>query len=60
MSPGEEGVVDKEGTWGIINPIYSAVYELRNLAGASYQVIADENIYTGDGTLRAEARDGCS
>lgn len=51
---GEEGVVDKEGTWGIINPIYSAVYELRNLAGASYQVIADENIYTGDGTLRAE------
>ena len=51
---GEEGVVDKEGTWGIVNPIYSAVYEVQNLQGATYQVIADENIYTGDGTLRAE------
>lgn len=52
---GEEGVLDKEGNWGIINPIYSAVYEVRSLSGATYQVIAAEDIYTGDGTLRVAA-----
>lgn len=52
---GETGIIDKEGNEGIINPIYSAVYEMRNLEGAVYQVIADEDIYTGDGTLRASA-----
>ena len=52
---GEEGILDKEGNTGIINPIYSAVYEEKALAGATYQVIAAEDIYTGDGTLRTEA-----
>lgn len=52
---GEEGVIDKEGNWGIINPTYAAVYEVRNLSGATYQVIAAEDIYTGDGTLRVAA-----
>lgn len=52
---GEEGVIDKDGTWGIINPVYSAVYEEKALAGATYQVIAAEDIVTGDGTVRAEA-----
>ena len=52
---GEEGILDKEGNTGIINPVYSAVYEEKALAGATYQVIAAEDIYTGDGTLRTEA-----
>jgi uncharacterized surface anchored protein len=52
---GEEGVIDKEGNWGVINPTYQAVYEVRNLSGATYQVIAAEDIYTGDGTLRVAA-----
>lgn len=52
---GEEGILDKEGTWGIINPVYQAVYEVKNLSGATYQVIAAEDIYTGDGTLRTAA-----
>lgn len=52
---GEEGVLDKEGNWGIIDPVYQAVYEVKNLSGAVYQVIAAEDIYTGDGTLRAAA-----
>ncbi len=30
------------------------VYEVAGLPGAVYDVIADEDIYTGDGTLRAE------
>lgn len=52
---GEEGIIDKEGTWGIINPVYQAVYEVKNLSGAVYQVVAAEDIYTGDGTLRTAA-----
>ena len=52
---GEEGVIDKDGTWGIINPVYSAVYEEKALAGATYQVISAEDIVTGDGTIRATA-----
>lgn len=47
--------IDKEGNWGVINPTYQAVYEVRNLSGATYQVIAAEDIYTGDGTLRVAA-----
>ncbi|MCD8379166.1 MAG: Cys-Gln thioester bond-forming surface protein [Lachnospiraceae bacterium] len=54
---GEEGVLDKEGNWGILNPVYSAVYEERNLADAVYQVIAAEDIVTGDGTVRAQEGD---
>ncbi|MDI9243270.1 SpaA isopeptide-forming pilin-related protein [Fusibacillus kribbianus] len=52
---GEEGVLDKEGSWGVIDPVYSAVYEEKALSGAAYQVIAAEDIVTGDGTVRAEA-----
>lgn len=52
---GEEGVLDKEGSWGIIDPVYSAVYEEKALSGATYQVIAAEDIVTGDGTVRAQA-----
>ena len=33
--------------------LYQPVYEVRGLPGAVYDVIADEDIYTGDGTLRA-------
>ncbi len=32
--------------------IYQPVYETTGLAGAAYQVIAEEDIYTLDGTLR--------
>ena len=32
--------------------LYQPVYEVRGLPGASYELIADEDIYTGDGTLR--------
>ncbi len=34
------------------NGIYQPVYEIRGLEGAVYEVIAAEDIYTGDGTLR--------
>lgn len=34
--------------------LYQPVYEVSGLPGAIYDVIADEDIYTGDGTLRAE------
>ena len=33
--------------------LYQPVYEFMGLPGAVYDVIADEDIYTGDGTLRA-------
>lgn len=33
--------------------LYQPVYEIMGLPGAVYDVIADEDIYTGDGTLRA-------
>ena len=32
--------------------LYQPVYEVKGLSGAVYDVIADEDIYTGDGTLR--------
>lgn len=32
--------------------IYQPVYEVKGLSGATYELIADEDIYTGDGTLR--------
>lgn len=34
--------------------LYQPVYEIKGLPGASYDLIADEDIYTGDGTLRVE------
>ena len=53
---GDRVPADKDGKTSIlINCVYTPVYELRGLAGATYQVIAAEDIYTGDGTLRAEA-----
>ncbi|WP_330372262.1 hypothetical protein [Mediterraneibacter gnavus] len=33
--------------------LYQPVYEVAGLPGAVYDVIEDEDIYTGDGTLRA-------
>ena len=49
---------DKDGTTTVlINQVYTPIYEVMPLAGASYRVIAAENIYTGDGTLRASV--GC-
>ena len=53
---GDRVPADKDGKTSIlINCVYSPVYELKGLAGATYQIIAAEDIYTGDGTLRAEA-----
>ena len=34
--------------------LYQPVYEVQSLPGAVYDLIADEDIYTGDGTLRVE------
>ena len=34
--------------------LYQPVYEVRGLPGATYELIADEDIYTGDGSLRVE------
>lgn len=34
--------------------LYQPVYEVSGLPGAVYDVIADEDIYTGDGTLRVQ------
>lgn len=34
------------------NGIYQPVYEVRGLSGAEYSVVATEDIYTPDGTLR--------
>lgn len=36
------------------NNVYQPVYSVSGLEGAVYQVIADEDIYTLDGTLRAK------
>ncbi len=33
--------------------LYQPVYEVQGLPGAVYDLVADEDIYTGDGTLRA-------
>lgn len=37
--------------------IYQPIYEVTGLAGATYDIIADEDIITGDGTLRAAKGD---
>jgi uncharacterized surface anchored protein len=52
---GDEIIADKDGNTELINCIYTPVYEQKNLADATYQVIAAEDIYTGDGTLRYAA-----
>jgi len=38
-------------------PVYQPVYEEKGLLGATYQVIAVEDVVTGDGTLRYKAGD---
>lgn len=43
--------VSGEGT-ETADPIYQPVYENIALAGAEYEIVAVEDIYTGDGTLR--------
>jgi len=37
--------------------VYQPIYEVTGLAGATYDIIADEDIITGDGTLRAAKGD---
>ena len=48
---------DEDGNL-IENPTtYTPVFEIGNLAGAVFQVIASEDIITADGTIRAKAGD---
>ena len=55
---GDTVPADKNGTTTVlINQVFTPVYEIRPLAGATYQVTAADDIYTGDGTLRASAGD---
>ncbi len=48
-------VMDKEGLTTLVNCVYQPIYENKGLAGATYQVIATEDVVTGDGTLRYKA-----
>jgi uncharacterized surface anchored protein len=48
-------ILDKNGIEGDDATVYTPVYEVKNLAGAVYEVTAAEDIYTLDGTLRARA-----
>lgn len=48
-------VLNKDGETSLINCVYQPVYEEKGLLGATYQVIAVEDIVTGDGTLRYKA-----
>lgn len=48
-------VENEDGSTILTDCIYQPVYEDVALAGAVYDVIAAEEIYTGDGTLRYEA-----
>lgn len=49
--------IDEDGNL-IENPTtYTPVFEIGNLAGAVFQVIASEDIITADGTVRAKAGD---
>ena len=47
-----DGVVDKDGNLADGQNIYTPVYEVVGKAGAVYEVIAEEDIVTGDGTVR--------
>lgn len=40
--------------------VYVPVYEVRPLAGAVYEIVAADDIYTPDGTLRYAAGSGCN
>lgn len=50
-------VLNKDGYTSLINCVYQPVYEEKGLAGATYQVIAVEDVVTGDGTVRYKAGD---
>ena len=50
---GDEAM-NKQGEMELINCVYQPVFSEKGLAGATYQVIAAEDIVTGDGTLRYE------
>ena len=48
-----DGVVDKDGDIAKGKDIYTPVYEVKGKSGAVYEVVAAEDIVTGDGTIRA-------
>ena len=50
---GDEAM-NKQGEMELINCVYQPVYAEKGLASATYQIIAAEDIVTGDGTLRYE------
>ena len=50
---GDEAM-NKQGEMELVNCVYQPVYSEKGLVGAVYDVIAAEDIYTGDGTLRYE------
>ena len=50
-------VLNKDGYTSLINCVYQPVYEEKGLLGATYQVIAVEDVVTGDGTIRYKAGD---
>lgn len=52
-----DGVVDKDGDLAKGKDIYTPVYEVKGRVGAVYEVIAAEDIVTGDGTVRASKGD---
>ena len=51
------GVADKDGDLAKGKDIYTPVYEVKGRAGAVYEVIAAEDVVTGDGTKRASKGD---
>lgn len=52
-----DGVVDKDGDLAKGKDIYTPVYEVKGRTGAVYEVIAAEDIVTGDGTVRVSKGD---
>lgn len=51
----EENTLKNTAGYTVGGPLlYTPYFETGNAAGAVYEIIADENITTGDGTLRAE------
>lgn len=51
------GIADKEGNLAEDENIYTPVYNVCGMAGATYEIIAAEDIVTPDGTIRATAGD---
>ena len=50
-----EGIPDKGGNLIEGKNLYTPVYEVKGKAGAVYQIVALEDIITGDGTVRVKA-----